>query len=168
MPSYWVYPWLLANAVRLNINRLLVITNGHFINEQILWTLSKCIALTVQNWLWKGIFIPSNTRSFIFTRYQNIKILFSAERGTYICAHAWILFKLCILITQHIQAIRIYLFNSIIKNRAQEATLTYSYFETIHVSKFLSPKPIVLSISNIWQLEWFQNTTGIISIPQNR
>ena len=34
-----------------NENRLLVITNGHLINEQILRTPSKCIALTVQNGL---------------------------------------------------------------------------------------------------------------------
>ena len=40
------------------------------------------------------------------------------ERGTYICAHAWIFFKLCILITQHIQTIKIYLLNRIVNNKA--------------------------------------------------
>ena len=45
--------------------------------------------------------------------------------------------KLCMLITQHIQAMKIYLLNHIIKiARAQEANLSYSQFEVIHVSKF--------------------------------
>ena len=33
------------------------------------------------------------------------------QRGTYICVHAWIFFKLCLLITQHIQTMKIYLLN---------------------------------------------------------
>ena len=61
--------WCLQNE-----NRLLVITTGHFINEQILRSMSKCIALTVQNWLWKGIFAQTKTELYIFTRYQRIKI----------------------------------------------------------------------------------------------
>ena len=61
-----------------------------------------------------------------------------------------------------------YLLNSIIeKNRAQEAILTYSQFETMHVSKFLWPKSIVLFISKILQLGWLQNTIDIILVPQN-
>ena len=32
-------------------------------------------------------------------------------RGTYICAHAWIFFKLCILITHYIQTMKMYLSN---------------------------------------------------------
>ena len=57
-----------------NENCLLEITNGHFINEQILRTPFQCIALTVQNGLLKGIFIPTKTKLFIFTRYKSIKI----------------------------------------------------------------------------------------------
>ena len=61
------------------------------------------------------------------------------QRGTFICAHAWIFFKLCIIITIYIQAMKMYLFNSITKTRTQEATLTYSHYEVIHVSKVLCP-----------------------------
>ena len=45
-------------------------------NEQILQTPSKCIALTVRNGLHvrKGFFIPTKTKLFISTRYQSIKI----------------------------------------------------------------------------------------------
>ena len=32
-------------------------------------------------------------------------------RGTYICAHAWIFLKLCTLITQDIQTMKLYLLN---------------------------------------------------------
>ena len=46
-----------------------------------------------------------------------------------------------------------FLLNSIVKNRAQEATLTYSHIKTIHVSKILYPKSIVLFNSKICQLE---------------
>ena len=54
--------------------------------------------------------------------------------GTYICAHARIFFKRCMLITHHIQAMKLYLLNSTDKSRAQKASLTYSHFETIDVS----------------------------------
>ena len=71
----------------------------------------------------------------------------------YICAYAWIFFNQCILITQHIQAMKICLLNLIIKNRAQEAKLTCSHFEVIPVSKCRCPKSIVLFISKISQLD---------------
>ena len=44
--------------------------------------------------------------------------LIGLQRGTYICAHAWIFFELCILITHHIQTTKMYLLNKIIKNKA--------------------------------------------------
>ena len=62
---------------------------------------------------------------------------------------------------------KIYLLNLIVKSRAQEASLTYSHFKTIHFSKFLCPECIVLFISKICQLEWLQSTKDIISVPQN-
>ena len=55
-----------------------------------------------------------------------------------------------------------YLSNQIVKNKAQEATLTYSTFEVVPVSKFLCPKSIVLFISMICHLDWLQDTIGII------
>ena len=61
------------------------------------------------------------------------------QRGTFICAHAWIFFKLCMIITIYIQAMKMYLFNSITKTRTQEATLSYSHYEVIPVSKVLCP-----------------------------
>ena len=33
------------------------------------------------------------------------------KRGTFICAHAWIFFKLCILITHYIRTMKMYLSN---------------------------------------------------------
>ena len=68
------------------------------------------------------------------------------------CARTWVFFKLYIFIPQHMQAMKIYLLNKIIKIRAQEATLTYSHFEVIPVSKCLCSKSIVLIISTICQL----------------
>ena len=65
--------------------------------------------------------------------------VYKLKRGTFICAHAWIFFKLCMLITIYIQAMKMYLFNSITKTRTQEATLTYSHYEVIPVSKVLCP-----------------------------
>ena len=62
-------------------------------------------------------------------------LIFFSERGTFICAHAWIFFKLCMIITIYIQVMKMYLFNSITKTRTQEATLTYSHYEVIPVSK---------------------------------
>ena len=35
----------------------------------------------------------------------------SSKRGTFICAHAWIFFKLCILITNKIRTMKMYLSN---------------------------------------------------------
>ena len=60
-----------------------------------------------------------------------------------------------------------YLSNKIVKNKAQEATLTYSTFEVVPVSKLLCPKPMVLFISMICHLDLIQNTIDIILIPQN-
>ena len=42
----------------------------------------------------------------------------SFQRGTFICAHAWISFKICILITHFIHTMKMYLSNKIIKNKA--------------------------------------------------
>ena len=42
----------------------------------------------------------------------------STKRGTFICAHAWIFFKLCILITHYIRTMKMYLSNYIVKNKA--------------------------------------------------
>ena len=60
-----------------------------------------------------------------------------------------------------------YLSNSIVKNKAKEATLTYSTFEVVPVSKFPCPKSIVLFISMICHLDWIQNTIDINLIPRN-
>ena len=38
--------------------------------------------------------------------------------GTYICAHAWIFFELCILIIHYIQTTKMYLSDKIVKNKA--------------------------------------------------
>ena len=43
------------------------------------------------------------------------------------------------IIIIYIQAMEMYLFNSITKTRTQEATLTYSHYEVIPVSKVLCP-----------------------------
>ena len=40
------------------------------------------------------------------SRYKNYQ-----QRGTFICAHAWIFFKLCILITHYIRTMKMYLSN---------------------------------------------------------
>ena len=104
----------------------------------------------------RGTFEPFNKK----THFRQPCVLILLKRGTkvhlwlrstYICAQAWIFFNLCIFITQHIQAMKIYLLNEIIKNRAQEATLTYSHIVVIPVSKFLCPKCINLFISMVCQ-----------------
>ena len=60
-----------------------------------------------------------------------------------------------------------YLSNKIVKNKAKEATLTYSTFEVVPVSKLLCPKSMVLFIFMICHLDLIQNTIDIILIPQN-
>ena len=60
-----------------------------------------------------------------------------------------------------------YLSNKIVKNKAQEASLTYSTFEVVPVSKFPCPESIGLFISMICHLDWIQNTIDIIYIPRN-
>ena len=40
------------------------------------------------------------------------------ERGSCICAHAWIFFKLCIIMTSYIQTMKMYVLNLIVKNKA--------------------------------------------------
>ena len=44
---------------------------------------------------------------------------------------------------------KMFLSNLIVKNKAKEATLTYSTFEVVPVSKFPCPKSIFLLISMI-------------------
>ena len=48
---------------------------------------------------------------------------------------------------------KMYLSNYIVKNKAKEATLTYSTSEVVPVSKFPCPKSIVLFISMICHLD---------------
>ena len=40
------------------------------------------------------------------------------KRGVCICAHAWIFFELCILITHYIQTTKMHLSGKIVKNKA--------------------------------------------------
>ena len=40
------------------------------------------------------------------------------QKATYICAHAWIFFELCIFITHYVQTKKMYLSNKIVKNKA--------------------------------------------------
>ena len=49
--------------------------------------------------------------SFLKVNVQNGGILRVAKRGTFICAHAWIFFKLGILITHYIRTMKMYLSN---------------------------------------------------------
>ena len=71
------------------------------------------------------------------------------------------------IITIYIQAMKMHLFNSITKTRTQEATLTYSHYEVIPVSKVLCPNSQVSFISEICPPDCIQNILGIPSIPQN-
>ena len=71
------------------------------------------------------------------------------------------------IITHNIQAMKMYFFNSITKTRTQEATLTYSHYEVIPVSKVLCPNSYVSFISEICPPDCIQNILGIPSIPQN-
>ena len=48
---------------------------------------------------------------------------------------------------------KMYFSKEILKNKAQEAALTYSTFEVVPVSKFLCPKSIVVFISMICHLD---------------
>ena len=49
------------------------------------------------------------------TSYDNLNftvlVLLEVLRGTYICAHPWIFFKRCILITHYIQTMKMHLAN---------------------------------------------------------
>ena len=56
-----------------------------------------------------------------------------------------------------------YLSNKIVKNKAKEATLTYSNIDVVPVSKLLCPKSIFLIIS-IFFLKNLQNIQ--LSIPK--
>ena len=49
--------------------------------------------------------------SFIVNNVFLLKRKVNVQRGTYICAHAWIFFKLCILMTHYIQTMKMYLSN---------------------------------------------------------
>ena len=75
------------------------------------------------------------------------------ERGTFICAHAWIFFKLCILITHYIRTMEMYYRIRQIRVRLRKQTLTYSTFEVVHVSHFPCPKSIVVFISMVCHLD---------------
>ena len=84
---------------------------------------------------------PASVRLFTLSNIEISKTSgpIAIKRGTFICAHAWIFFKLCMIITICIQAKKMYSFNSITKTRTREATLTYSHYEVIPVSKVLCP-----------------------------
>ena len=45
------------------------------------------------------------------TQREFVHLCEKAQRGTFICAHAWIFFKLCILITHYIRTMKMYLSN---------------------------------------------------------
>ena len=45
--------------------------------------------------------------------------------------------------------------------------MTYYHYEVIPVSNFVCHKSKVLLISKICQLDWLQNITDIILVPQN-
>ena len=97
--------------------------------------------------------VPHPTETPIFTiKFYPEKRKFD-QRGTFICAHALIFFKLCRLITYYIRTMKMYLSNKIVKNKAQEASLTYSTFEVVPVSKFPCPESIGLFISMICHLD---------------
>ena len=49
--------------------------------------------------------------NFIVNNVFLLKRKVKVQRGTYICAHAWIFFKLCILMTHYIQTMKMYLSN---------------------------------------------------------
>ena len=68
---------------------------------------------------------------------KHFGVFFTLPKGSYICAYSWFFFKLCIVITHCIQAMKMYLLNYIVLNKAYEATLNYSTFEVVPVSKFL-------------------------------
>ena len=57
------------------------------------------------------------------------------------------------IMTRYIQTMKMYVLNKIVKNKALEATLTYSTFEVTPVSNFPCPKSIVLFISMIYHLD---------------
>ena len=57
------------------------------------------------------------------------------------------------IMTRYIQTMKMYVLNLIVKNKALEATLTYSTFEVTPVSSFPCPKSIVLFISMIYHLD---------------
>ena len=46
-------------------------------------------------------FVPNATKS----------VWIPVQRGSCICAHAWILFKLCIIMTRYIQTMKMYILN---------------------------------------------------------
>ena len=100
---------------------------------------------------------------YLFSLFASVEF----QRASFICAHAWISFKLYMFITIYMQAMKIYLFNKITKTRTQEATLTYSHYEVIPVSTYVCPKFLVSFISNMFPLDSIQNTLGISAIPQN-
>ena len=65
--------------------------------------------LIVEWWyLFPGYRLDNAHRPYLWPCKQGAYI---SERGTFICAHAWIFFKLCILITHYIRTMKIYLSN---------------------------------------------------------
>ena len=69
------------------------------------------------------------------TQAGRTNIAIYAPKGIFHSAHAWIFLKLCIIITRHMQPMKMCLLNYIIKSWTQDATLTHSPHELIPVSK---------------------------------
>ena len=72
---------------------------------------------------------------FFFILYSSVYVQLSVQRASFISAHAWIFLKLCIIITRHMQPMKMCLLNYIIKSWTQDATLTHNPHELIPVSK---------------------------------
>ena len=65
-----------------------------------------------------GVLIPLGMAGWCTPFWVTLALtLTSGLRGTYICAQAWIFFKLSILITLYIQTMKMYLLNKIVKNK---------------------------------------------------
>ena len=57
------------------------------------------------------------TSSFSVLRVVGIFFV-CIQRESCICAHAWIFFKLCMIMTRYIQTTKMYVLNLIVKNKA--------------------------------------------------
>ena len=78
--------------------------------------------IALNKWIWIQEFYSTQNADFRLPRLIMIASLLyvltlemaltiKLERGTFICAHSWIFFKLCILITHYIRTMKMYLSN---------------------------------------------------------